>query len=148
MTELYHWFSGSMAGIACFLNRNGDRALSGTPKRRVISAQKITEHVCERTDQESGAPKCRVAEAETEMEDLLQRADEALLPVYFPALLEDGLRQSDIQERVLRVSAKFSRSDPETLRRFFDGEGGTFGERLSCFLILIGPELPDIPNGA
>lgn len=85
------------------------------------------------------------------MEDLLERAEEALLPVYFPALSEDGLRQSDIQERVVRVSASCTGRKPELLNRFFDklytdDANFTFGERLAEFLIAIEPYLPDLPT--
>jgi len=84
------------------------------------------------------------------MEDLQERAEEALLPVYFPALSEDGLRQSDIQERVVRVSASRTGRKPELLNRFFDklytDDANTFGERLAEFLIAVEPYLPDLPT--
>lgn len=110
---------------------------------RLFRWHKKGTHCAGKEDQESGMPKCQVAEAETEMEDLFERAENALSPVYFPALTEDGLRQSDIRERVLRVSAKFSHLDIGTLSRFFDSVDEPFGGRLACFLILIEQELPD-----
>ena len=140
---------GAAAGVACGKPSHGGMSFLDRIRHKIVADPRIADYGT-RGEPESGTPKCQAAEAETETEYLLQRADKALAPVCFPVLSEDGLRQSDIRERILRVSAKVTDMDIEYLSVLFDKAvpDGCFGERLSVFLFWIEQRLPDLPDGA